>query len=521
MASHSFKEATFGRLTYCDQCDGLLWGLVRQGVKCEGCGYSCHQACQSSAPKCNQQTSNTYPTTLSSKLHKKLQTARRQEPAVTNDAPIQPPLQSIQELVTADYLEQCVVSAAIQSMDNTLPVNDYLATLPPLHPQSTAKNFSRFVSRCGPIFGFRDKVILLLSWDQPLDTFVALVAYCIVCFYPKLLLFIPQLTLLHILIGGYYKRFGDNQRHATGEEHTVTSTDNAVTRTLPGDVDASPSTATTTTANMSATATAAAAASGPTRRSAFAFSLATALFPMFDESSPEYGRNLQNMQNMMGETSDLYDLVQSTGHYFDWSDEETSLWLLQGVLLSMVGVSAAVYFIPFHLICLGGGVAMFMLNTRFAKYLVKELGPMLTQLNHKVVPWVIQQNALVKAVIQQQDHFQEISLYENQRWSTELDAFTSHLLTNERGTWSDYQGRPYIVKSAPPPLKQYHWIEDDWELDTVGSWKEETLGIELLMKPDKEGWVYFDDTWSRPALGFQNGVTTTRRRRWTRKCQCN
>lgn len=87
----------------------------------------------------------------------------------------------MKELVTVDTLEQSVVSAAIQSMDNTLPVNDYLATLPPLHPQSTAKNFSRFVSRCGPIFGFRDKVILLLSWDQPLDTFVALVAYCIVC----------------------------------------------------------------------------------------------------------------------------------------------------------------------------------------------------------------------------------------------------------------------------------------------------------------------------------------------------
>lgn len=209
----------------------------------------------------------------------------------------------------------------------------------------------------------------------------------------------------------------------------MTSTDNAVTRTIsaPGDVDASPSTATTTTANVSGTAAAAAAAAGPTRRSAFAFSLATALFPMFDESSPEYGRNLQNMQNMMGETSDLYDLVQSTGHYFDWSDEETSLWLLQGVLLSMVAVSAAVYFIPFHLICLGGGVAMFMSNTRFAKYLVKELAPMLAQLNQKIVPWVIQQNAIVKAVIQHQDHIQEISMYENQRWSTELDAFTSHV----------------------------------------------------------------------------------------------
>lgn len=148
---------------------------------------------------------------------------------------------------------------------------------------------------------------------------------------------------------------------------------------------------------------------------------------MFDESSPEYGRNLQNMQNMMGETSDLYDLVQSTGHYFDWSDEETSLRLLQGVLLSMVGVSAAVYFIPFHLICLGGGVTMFMINTRFAKYLVKELTPMLTQLNQQILPWVIQQNEKIETYIQEHDRIQDISLYENQRWSNEASAFTSHV----------------------------------------------------------------------------------------------
>ncbi|KAI8336193.1 integral peroxisomal membrane peroxin-domain-containing protein [Chlamydoabsidia padenii] len=512
MASHSFKETTFGRLTYCDKCNGLLWGLVRQGVKCEDCGYSCHQGCKSSAPRCAQQTNNTYPTTLSSKIQQKLYNNRRREPlTVTNKArPIQTPLASIKELVTVDYIEQAVISAAIQSMDDTLPVNDYLATLPPLHPQSTAKNFSRFVSRCGPIFAFRDQVILLLSWDQPIDTFVALVAYCIVCFYPKLLLFIPQLILLYILIGGYYKRFGDKQHgfsvlndHTKGHDGSrVTSTNHAITNTtIPSggltstedsDATSSPTrfsgATTTNTSNTTAAAGAAAATAvsassaaggGPTRRSAFAFSLATALFPMFDETSPEYGRNLQNMQNMMGETSDVYDLVQSHGHYFDWSDEDTSLKILQGVLLSMVGLSAAIYFIPFHLICLVGGVSMFMVNTRFCKYLVKELNPMLVQLNQQLMPWVRQQDEMMENYTQPHDHILEISIYENQRWSKEDLDFTSHLLRNERAAWSDYSGnqeRSSINQESTAP-KQYHWIEDEWILDTIGSWKEETLGI--------------------------------------------
>ncbi|CAO3589485.1 unnamed protein product [Absidia cylindrospora] len=554
MESHSFKEKTFGRLTYCDRCNGLLWGLAKQGVKCEDCDYVCHVGCKESALKCTKQAKTYSGTTLSSKIHQKLQQTHLSDPTLANAASgfggvpssaIQPPLETIKQVVTPEFIEQFVISAAIHSMDNTLPVNDYLATLPPLHPQSTAKNFSRFVSRCGPIFGFRDQVILLLSWDQPIDTFVALVAYCIICFYPKLLLFIPQLVILNILIGGYYKRFGDKRHlHSTLTANDkycgtsgMTSTNHAISKTIPpssasvdnndDDMDASTPSANANTAASAAaaagaaTATATAGGGGPTRRSAFAFSLATAMFPMFDDSSPEYGRNLQNMQNMMGETSDLYDLVQAHGHYFDWSDEETSLKLLQGVLLSMVGLSVAIYFIPFHLICLAGGVGMFTINTRFCKYLVKELLPMVSQLGDQLMPWVLQQNRNMETLIRDQEQLRDISLYENQRWSNEYSDFTSHLLDNERGPWSNFTGNqemPSDKQNIPAP-KLYEWIENEWKLDTVGTWTEETLELELLMKPDKDGWVYFDDSWARPADEFQHGITTTRRRRWTRKCQ--
>lgn len=83
-------------------------------------------------------------------------------------------------LLAADF-EKVLVSAAIHSTDDSQPVNEYLANLPRLNAQNTAKNFSRFVSRCGPMFSARDQLILLLSWNKPIDTLVALLLYCMIC----------------------------------------------------------------------------------------------------------------------------------------------------------------------------------------------------------------------------------------------------------------------------------------------------------------------------------------------------
>lgn len=87
----------------------------------------------------------------------------------------------MKRIATSDEFQNVLVSAAINSTDTTQPPNQYLANLPPLNPQSTAKNFSRFVSRCGPMFAGRDNLILLLSWNKPIDTMVAMLIYCIIC----------------------------------------------------------------------------------------------------------------------------------------------------------------------------------------------------------------------------------------------------------------------------------------------------------------------------------------------------
>lgn len=147
------------------------------------------------------------------------------------------------------------------------------------------------------------------------------------------------------------------------------------------------------------------------------FNLSTTLLQLGPDQSPEYLKNLQNIQNTMGEFSDAYDwIVMQYSNHLNWSSEEETSYILQAIIVFTVLLSPMIYFVPVNIIFLCFGPIIYSGNTRFAKYLIRELKPYLGQWTKSQADIVKHKYVDLESNLKIQESTKEVSVYENQRW---------------------------------------------------------------------------------------------------------
>ncbi|KDE05501.1 hypothetical protein MVLG_04095 [Microbotryum lychnidis-dioicae p1A1 Lamole] len=204
----------------------------------------------------------------------------------------------------------------------------------PLSLQATSHNFRRFVQKSGPIFVAQDAVEALLKWEDPPTTLFFAAAWGLICYYPALLLVVPNLILISILLSTYSSRPSSSPLHSPSISTT---------------------TKTTTTTSTPA--------------------------PPPAEGSIDYLTNLQNIQIMMGRVSIGSDFTMThIVPFLTWQDTRTSLVLLQLATLSMFAILLAAPYIPIRIVLLLMGETIFFVGHPIVLGIMTQITPYLSPL---------------------------------------------------------------------------------------------------------------------------------------------
>ncbi|KAK3826726.1 MAG: integral peroxisomal membrane peroxin-domain-containing protein [Linnemannia gamsii] len=403
-SSHQFQERTFTKLTYCDYCTKLLWGVAKQGVTCEGCHYNCHKKCSELVynncirsmfiPSGDDYSQHSSATTTTSSSPKSVLPPRRANtdgmrvsipPAIVSSSQ---PLQSLVERPSkkkdqdydkdtkdttppaagrTKFLEDAIISAAIRMSlpgdISALPKNDH----PALSIQATTINFTRFVHKTTGLFWFQDQIEDIMTWKDPWNTSFVLVLYCFVCIYPVLLFLLPQCIMAAIMIYFFQQKSARQQQKILGIKN------NAVQQQQQQQQQPA--------RHISAEEAYIAAQEKAHHNRHHVYHDEDYLEQASSSDSEEeerrstnvkYLSNLQHIQNMMGDVSDAHDAILPLFKHLDWSDEAEAIMIVQGTMAAFVGMSLVMWFIPWRWVFMIGGASGMLANSPWGKVVVKE-----------------------------------------------------------------------------------------------------------------------------------------------------
>ncbi|KAM0747244.1 hypothetical protein T439DRAFT_328999 [Meredithblackwellia eburnea MCA 4105] len=310
----------------------------------------------------------------------------------------------------------------------------------PLSLQTTSNNFRKFVQKSGPIFAMQDAAEAVFRWDDVPKTVFFGAAWAFLCLYPALVLILPNIILTAILLYTHSRHVPVDQPDGEDLGSKLGS------------------------------------------------------FAPPAEGSVDYLANLTNIQAMMGQISDVSDLLRSFAPYLTWRDPRQSLVLLQLSVLSSVLILFVYPFIPFRYVFLILGETALLAGHPISQSLFKETSPLLNR-KQKVLSKVI--TTLIEEDGMGEDEL-EGELREVERFDTE---------TRQDGVW----GTDLEIGGELPVGKGWRWVRrSEWRVDLVGG--EKGGGV------DDAGWayLYIDGTRSASPSGPM-GLSNTRRRRLTRR----
>ncbi|KAI9464913.1 integral peroxisomal membrane peroxin-domain-containing protein [Lactarius psammicola] len=344
-----------------------------------------------------------------------------------------------------------------QSTENPRNVSQLMSTRDPLSVPITTVNFRRFISR------IESKRII--TWRKGWKVTVLWMAiYSFLCYYPRLILLLPNAIILAIIIASHPQR-------------------------------ASPGTGSFIIEQIQP----------PPRSQA-------------REGSAEWLANIQGIQNLMGAVADLHDAAFPHLLHLTFASPYTP-YIFTITFLSTLLALPFLSLVPLRPLFLIGGLLPFAVTHPFIqrtfsliysalplRYCRARLGRFIDNDGLKDRHW--------------QSELREVELFENERWIPGEGTGWSktNLKTGERVAWT----LPVTadggsdVSSNLTFLLEPGWLfveTEDWRADFEAEWSQGGA--------DDSGWVYTNDAWlephASPVAEWKTQGSMTRRRRWLRR----
>jgi hypothetical protein len=477
---HDFVPTTYVVPSYCQQCKGLLKGLLQQGQRCRRCKQDFHF-------DCNQLKCEKIEKTDVEPLED-----GKQVPSIATPSPEKQ--EQSEKLISLSPLaagrkSPSLIDQFVSSVGATRKAmqREWSDLNKPLDLRGTMpKNTVEFLMKVGAMCDAQDGLVHLLMWQQPSRTILAWIAWNVFCFNPNLIVIVPFVVMLFLI-------------YSFIPHETPTETARApLVKTSSG--------------WSSYLQTALVAAS-----TGIDHVEASKLV-----NNVDYQKNLQFLQNVQGQYCKVHDNILAAMQYVNWTDPHTT---------KLIGATCAlaipVLLFVFHRITSLGtfvwiaGNLVFIGNTAFGRTILTDALPILSRTAMdalgvakptgtgitKIKSWSKGGNETV------------VQVWENQRWWAGL-GFIGSLLRTDGFPWSD------IDRTIQRPSKddmelpveagyRYEWVDPEWKVDL--EWKVgDVQALSVNGEDAIGGWIYMDNAWDH-ADTKQGWFTVTRRRLWTRR----